>query len=154
MGFFSSTQSANGATQSNGVGTTATRRVREGQGSLSIIAKDLTVAGDLQAAGVVRIEGRVIGNVHAGEQVLLCDGGVVEGDLVTREAVLGGRVHGCVRATERVEVQASAMVHGDIQTERLLIHEGGRVNGVVSMEPVAVQGAEERTWPRAEGAGA
>jgi cytoskeletal protein CcmA (bactofilin family) len=105
-------------------------------GGLSIVAKDLTIAGDLQAAGVVRIEGRVIGSVHAGDQVLLSDGGVVEGDVVTREAIVGGRVHGCITADERVELQASAVVHGDIVTRRLLIQEGGRVNGAVRMEPV------------------
>jgi cytoskeletal protein CcmA (bactofilin family) len=111
-------------------------------GGLSIVAKDLTIAGDLQAAGVIRVEGRVIGNVHAGDQVLLSDGGVVEGDVVTREAVIGGRVHGCITADERVELQASAVVHGDITTQRLLIQEGGRVNGAVRMEQVGGAAAE------------
>lgn len=112
------------------------RRSAPQGGGLSIVAKDLTIAGDLQAAGVVRIEGRVIGNVHAGDQVLLSEGGVVEGDVVTREAVVGGRVHGSITAEERVELQTSAVVHGDITTRRLLIQEGGRVNGAVRMEPV------------------
>lgn len=120
------------------VGAPATERRRPSAqaGGLSIVAKDLTIAGDLQAAGVVRIEGRVIGSVHAGDQVLLSEGGVVEGDIVTREAIVGGRVHGCITAEERVELQASAVVHGDITTRRLLIQEGGRVNGAVRMEPV------------------
>jgi cytoskeletal protein CcmA (bactofilin family) len=62
---------------------------------------------------------------------------VVEGDLRTREAVLGGEVHGQVVASERVEVQPTAAVHGDIITPRLLIQEGGRVNGGVRMESTA-----------------
>lgn len=106
-------------------------------GGLSIVAKDLTIAGDLHAAGVIRIEGRVIGNVHAGEQVLLSDGGIIEGDVVAREAVIGGRVHGSISGEERIELQASAIVHGDIITRRLLIQEGGAVNGAIRMEGVA-----------------
>lgn len=112
------------------------------QGGLSIVAKDLTIAGDLHAAGVVRIEGRVIGNVHAGDQVLLSEGGVIEGDVLTREAVIGGRVHGSISGEERVEVQASAVVHGDIVTRRLLIQEGGAINGAVRMEGTTVLEAE------------
>lgn len=112
------------------------RKTPPSPGGLSIVARDLTIAGDLQAAGVVRVEGRVIGNVHAGDQVLLSEGGVVEGDVVTREAVIGGRVHGCITAEDRIELQASAVVHGDIATRRLLIQEGGRVNGAVRMETV------------------
>ena len=112
------------------------RRSHGAQGGLSIVAKDLTISGDLQAEGVIRVEGRVIGNVHAGDQVLISEGGIVEGDVVTREAVIGGRVHGCITAEERAELQASSVVHGDISTRRLLIQEGGQVNGVVKMEAV------------------
>ena len=72
------------------------RRLNGAQGGLSIVAKDLTIAGDLQAEGVVRIEGRVIGNVHAGDQVLISEGGIVEGDVVTRRPWSPGRVHGCI----------------------------------------------------------
>ena len=107
-------------------------------GGLSIVAKDLTIAGDLHASGVVRIEGRVIGNVHAGDQVLVSEGGIIEGDVVSREAVIGGRVHGSIAGEERVELQASAVVHGDIVTRRLLIQEGSAVNGAVKMEAMSM----------------
>jgi cytoskeletal protein CcmA (bactofilin family) len=137
MGFFSAPPAASPA--KTGIPATGERRRnREPQGGLSIVARDLTIAGDLQAEGVIRIEGRVVGNVHAGDQVLLCDGGIVEGDVVAREAVIGGRVHGCISSEERVELQSTAIVHGDIATRRLLIQEGGRVNGAVRMDGAEV----------------
>ena len=135
MGFFSQS-GGNEAAKSIPPVTGERRRAREPQGGLSIVAKDLTIAGDLQAEGVIRIEGRVVGNVHAGDQVLLCDGGIIEGDVIAREAVIGGRVHGCITGVERVELQTSAIVHGDIATPRLLIQEGGTVNGSMKMEDV------------------
>jgi cytoskeletal protein CcmA (bactofilin family) len=119
------------------------RRQNGAQGSLSIVAKDMTVAGDLQADGVVRIEGRVVGNVHASDQVLISEGGIVEGDIVAREVVIAGRVHGCIQGDERVELQASAVVHGDITTRRLLVQEGGQVNGGVKMESVSAVTIEQ-----------
>ena len=109
-------------------------RRRADPNAVSIIAPDMVIAGDLKAEGVVRIEGRIAGNVSAGNQILLSQGGVVEGDLATREAVLAGEVHGTVVASERIEVQPTAQVHGDIVTPRLLIQEGGRINGAIRME--------------------
>ena len=132
MGFFSAQAATTQVPKTAAAPPVDRRRPREI--GLSIVAKDLTIAGDLQASGVVRIEGRVVGSVHGGDQVLISEGGIVEGDVVTREAVIGGRVHGCISGEERVEVQASAVVHGDISTKRLLIQEGGRVNGNIKME--------------------
>jgi cytoskeletal protein CcmA (bactofilin family) len=113
------------------------RRSLQANGGLSIVARDLTVTGDLEAAGVIRIEGRVLGNVQAGDQVLLSEGAVIEGNVSTREAVIGGRVQGSIAASERIELQAAAVVEGDLFTPRLLIQEGGKVNGGVRMETVS-----------------
>lgn len=142
MGIFSS-QSSSGSADKPGPPPSGERRraARDPQGGLSIVARDLTIAGDLQAEGVIRIEGRVVGNVHAGDQVLLSEGAIVEGDIVAREAVIGGRVHGSITGGERVELQTSAIVHGDIVTRRLLIQEGGSVNGSMKMEGELVQSA-------------
>jgi cytoskeletal protein CcmA (bactofilin family) len=133
MGFFSQTGNSRSDAAPPAI---ERRRHRETNGGLSIVAKDLTVTGDLEAAGVIRVEGRVLGNVQAGDQVLLSEGGVIEGNVSTREAVVGGTVHGSITAADRVELQAGAVVEGDIATPRLLIQEGGRVNGGVRMEAV------------------
>ena len=117
---------------------------------LSVIAPGMRVEGELVTDGVVKIEGTVVGSVRAEQQVLVAKGGVVEGDIHTREAILGGEVRGSILAQERVEVQASSVVHGDISTQRIVVHEGGEVNGHVRMgDPSTMaenqQGHEART---------
>ena len=111
------------------------------EGSLSIVAADLTVVGELRTEGVVKIDGTVEGNVRAARQVLISKGGYVKGDVVTKEAIVGGRVAGSIQASERVEVQDAATVEGDIATQRILVHEGGEVNGNVRMGDPAVAAA-------------
>jgi cytoskeletal protein CcmA (bactofilin family) len=101
--------------------------------TLSIIGSGMRVVGDITADGVVKIEGIVVGTIRAARQVLVAKGGEVEGDIVTREAIVGGEVRGTVVADERVEIQTSSVVHGDVTCKRLLVHEGGEVNGVVRM---------------------
>ena len=110
------------------------KRRKTDQIPFSIIASDMTVIGDLETEGVVRIEGRVKGTVRVGSQVLVASGAVIEGDLHTQEAVIAGQVSGAIHARERVELQASAMVAGDILTPRISIIEGARVSGEVKMD--------------------
>ena len=110
------------------------RRRKTDQIPFSIIASDMTVIGDLETEGVVRIEGRVKGTVRVGSQVLVASGAVIEGDLHTQEAVIAGQVSGAIHARERVELQASALVAGDILTPRISIIEGARVSGEVKMD--------------------
>jgi cytoskeletal protein CcmA (bactofilin family) len=102
-------------------------------GVLSIIAADLTVTGELTTDGVVKVDGLVEGNVRASKQVLVSKEGTVKGDVHSTEVIVGGRVEGSIHATGRVEVQSSAIVVGDILTRRILVHEGGEVNGKLRM---------------------
>ena len=118
------------------------KRRRTDQIPFSIIASDMTVVGDLETEGVVRIEGRVRGTVRVGAQVLVAQGAVIEGDLHTQEAVVAGHVTGAIHARERVEVQATAQVAGDIHTPRIAIVEGARVTGEVKMDAAAGASAE------------
>src|SRR3990170_2150964 len=126
MSIFSSTEEAN-------VPPKRTVASPQREPGLSVIAPGMRVEWELVTDGVVKIEGTVVGTVRAEQQVLVAKGGLVEGDIHTREAVLGGEVRGAILAHERVEVQATSVVHGDIGTQRIVVHEGGEVNGHVRM---------------------
>ncbi len=101
--------------------------------SLSILAKGMYFTGELRTDGVVKIEGTVEGTVRADGQVLVAKDGVVLGDIHTREAVIGGEVRGAVFAEERLEVQMTSLITGDIHTPKILVHDGGKINGKISM---------------------
>src|SRR5712691_11072272 len=112
----------------------------EAEPGLSIIGTGMRVVGDITADGVVKIEGTVVGTVRAARQVLVGKGGEVEGDVISREAIIGGEVRGSIRADERIEIQCTSVVHGDVVAKRLLVQEGGEINGVVRMGEGALEG--------------
>lgn len=112
---------------------------RRGEAGLSIVGSGMTITGDVETEGVIKIEGTVKGSVRATQQILLAPGGLVEGDLETKEAVIGGEVRGTVQAEDRVEVQATSVIQGDIVTARIAILEGGQVNGEIRMGGVAAR---------------
>jgi cytoskeletal protein CcmA (bactofilin family) len=57
--------------------------------------------------------------------------GVVNGDITTQDAIIGGKVSGSVVAESRLELQATCLVEGEIRARRIKLDEGGRINGKV-----------------------
>jgi len=121
----------------NGTATPEGKSAPGGEGALSIIAAGMTVTGDIETNGVVKIEGTVVGSILGARQVLLGRQGEIKGDVNAREVVLGGRVQGNVRASERVEIQATSIVNGDIVAKSIVVVEGGKINGAVRMDEAA-----------------
>src|SRR5207245_9991016 len=103
--------------------TTGSGAGREGVPGLSIIGAGMRVVGDISADGVVKIEGSVNGTVRAAKQVLVARGGEVEGDVISREAIIGGDVRGAIYVEDRVGLQATTVLQGDVHTKKLLNHE-------------------------------
>lgn len=101
------------------------------EGVISIIGPGMKVVGDCETEGTIRIEGAVEGKVRAGKAVVVGKDGLVNGDIFTQDAVVGGRVEGGIVAESRLELQATCEITGEIQARRLQLEEGGKVNGQV-----------------------
>jgi cytoskeletal protein CcmA (bactofilin family) len=98
----------------------------------------MKVIGDCETEGTLRIEGNVEGSVRAGKAVVIGKDGVVEGDIATQDAVIGGRVTGIVIAESRLELQATCVIEGEIRARRIKLDEGGKVNGKVQTGDVTM----------------
>src|SRR5256885_13627255 len=90
----------------------------ESEAGLSIIGAGMRVEGDIVAEGVVKIEGTVVGTVRAGRQVLVAKGGEVEGDVITKEAIIGGGGSGSGRGGGRGEGSGGGGVHRGLAPPR------------------------------------
>ena len=110
----------------------------------SLLDSPLTITGDLETTGSLRIEGTLDGSVLSADSVVVGVGCRITGDIHAREVVVGGTITGNVHASERVELQATAVVTGDVHTGSILVQEGGVVNGRVLMGPPGSQGAHGR----------
>lgn len=98
---------------------------------ISIIGPGMTVTGDVTSSGTVRIQGEVQGTVRADRAVVVGKEGLVEGEILTPDALISGSVKGRLIVEERLEVQATAEVDGEVQTPRIQVEEGARLNGKV-----------------------
>jgi cytoskeletal protein CcmA (bactofilin family) len=100
---------------------------------ISIIGPGMTVIGECQTDGTIRIEGRVEGVVRAGKAVVVGRDGAVDGDVITQDAVISGRVSGMLVAESRLELQATCRIEGEVRARRMQLEEGAMLNGRVQM---------------------
>lgn len=105
----------------------------QGEGVISIVGPGMRVVGDCETEGTVRVEGRVEGSITAGKAVVIGKDGIVVGDVVTQDAVVGGTLRGTLVAESRLELQSSCRVEGDIRARRMQLEEGAVLNGEVEM---------------------
>jgi cytoskeletal protein CcmA (bactofilin family) len=123
---------------------------------ISIIGPGMTVTGDCQTEGTVRIEGLVEGSVRAGKAVVIGKQGRVVGDVVTQDAVVSGHVTGTLVAESRLELQATCHIDGEVRTRRMQLEEGAVLNGTVLMgdkkkTPAGTSSAAPSTPPSESG---
>jgi len=94
---------------------------------VSSISSAMTIVGKISGDGIVKIFGRVEGELRAAS-VLVSEGAEFEGDLVAEEVTVGGHVKGSIHAN-RVKLNGSAAVEGDIFHRSLSIEENARFEG-------------------------
>jgi len=110
----------------------------------TLIGRQTVVEGQLRVRQSVRIDGELIGLVHAPADqavaVVVSPTGHVEGDIIARRVVIAGRVSGHIHAQDRVELHAGCLVQGDIKYGSIAIEHGARVLGLL----LQVDDAQER----------
>src|SRR3954462_11296703 len=96
------------------MGLFGTGSIRQSSG-YSVINDRLTIRGELDTDGTVRVDGRVEGASHRAGILIVGAGGHVVGDVEARDVVVAGTIQGNVRATGRLEIEAGAAVLGEIR---------------------------------------
>ncbi len=118
---------------------------------ISIIGSGMTLEGDTETDGSLRIEGTVRGNVRAGKSVVIGKDGLVDGSIFTQDAVIAGRVSGGIHAVSRLELQASSIVAGEIEAPRMQVEEGAQVQGRVAVGEAAMKVASQAAQAQTAG---
>jgi cytoskeletal protein CcmA (bactofilin family) len=99
----------------------------------TIIGEDYVFTGELKGTSFVRIEGKIIGNVHIESGIILGEKGTIEGEVITRSAIIYGTVQGNLKAAQ-LEIKKTGCVTGDITANTVEIELGAQYNGKLNME--------------------
>jgi cytoskeletal protein CcmA (bactofilin family) len=105
--------------------------------NFSVFDSHISVSGDLETDGALRIDGRLEGSIHRADLIVVGQGASVVGDITAREVIVGGAVTGNIFAAQRTELQSTGIVAGDIRSAAILVHEGGVVQGRLYIHPIS-----------------
>jgi cytoskeletal protein CcmA (bactofilin family) len=99
----------------------------------TIIGQQTRIEGDVHFTGGLHIDGRIKGNIIAGEGsgsvLTVSEHGSIEGNVQVPTLILNGIVAGDVRSEERIELAAKAQVNGDVYYNLIEMAMGAAVNG-------------------------
>ena len=104
----------------------------------TIIGEGFVFKGELQGASAIRIEGKIIGNVNVEGGIVLGEKGIIEGNVITRSAIIYGTIKGNIK-TAQLEIKRTGFVNGDITTDTLEIELGAQYNGKLDMKREILQ---------------
>jgi cytoskeletal protein CcmA (bactofilin family) len=88
--------------------------------------------GDIRSKGTLRVDGVVEGNADA-DWLILGEKASLKGNVTARGIIVGGRIEGSLVAKELLEIKAKGQVIGDVTTPKLIVSEGGIIEGRSSM---------------------
>lgn len=94
------------------------------------LREGMTFEGLLVLPRAARIDGRIRGQVLAGETVWVGPTGIVLADLHADSVVVEGHVAGNLQARSAIALGPGAVVRGDVTAPRLKMADGALVNGL------------------------
>jgi cytoskeletal protein CcmA (bactofilin family) len=98
------------------------------------VGRSVSIKGELSGSEDMTLHGQLEGRVSLPNNVLTVGPqAAVKADIAARTVVVKGAVTGNVTAAEKLEIQSNGSVMGDIVSPRLVIAEGGSLQGKVDM---------------------
>jgi len=98
----------------------------------SIICSDMLIIGSVRTEGALQIDGKIEGDVTAGD-VTVGSTGEITGEIKAETLRVKGHVNGSIRA-RKVELETGATVKGDIIHAALIIQPDASFEGQVKRE--------------------
>ena len=105
------------------------------KGLYTIIGEGCVFEGTLTVPHDVLVDGNVKGGkIDSLGTVTVGVTGIIEADITSKRAIIGGRIVGNIDSEEMVELNTNASLIGNLRTKNLIINEGATFHGECSMD--------------------
>jgi cytoskeletal protein CcmA (bactofilin family) len=93
------------------------------------LGPDAEVTGKLSFVTPTRIEGKLRGEIRASDLLVVGVQAVIHATVRAQKLVVLGEIRGEVQGASRVEICAGGRLFGDVETQCLVVQEGGTFEG-------------------------
>jgi len=101
--------------------------------SNNTIAKGTTFTGNIETPGNIRIDGKIIGDIHSRSKVVVGTSAEIDGNIHSQTCEVEGHVKGSIKVQDLLNLKPSCRVEGDIETGKLVVESGANFYGKCKM---------------------
>lgn len=94
----------------------------------TVVGNDMIFKGDIHGDGIVRIDGKVEGNISSKQGIILGEKADVEGSLESDNIIIFGHIKGSIKSKELI-LKTTGSVQGDIVSDFLEVEMGSKYDG-------------------------
>jgi len=99
----------------------------------TLVGANTELIGDITSKGVIRIDGKVTGNVSVQGDILIGEDAYIKGDLTASNIQIAGTLEGNVFSSGLLKLLPTSKILGDIQVKVFVCDEGSVFDGTCKM---------------------
>jgi cytoskeletal protein CcmA (bactofilin family) len=103
------------------------------EGRRLVVAKDITLTGQISKCDFLVVEGAVEGMRYEGQSLEVAEGGSFNGNIEVDNAEVSGSFDGSISVRGRLTIRPTGRVAGTIRYGEIEINAGGQVTGEMSV---------------------
>ncbi len=94
-----------------------------------IVASDTIIDGTIRCSEDLRLDGKVIGEIHCDKRFVMGQMGKVEGTVNCKESSISGKIEGQISVKGLLHLLGSAFIKGKIMASKMIVDEGAKYSG-------------------------
>jgi cytoskeletal protein CcmA (bactofilin family) len=99
----------------------------------TLIGEQCCIIGSISGIGLLKVDGSIDGDLFSEDDIVLGECGNIKGNTICNNAYIYGTVNGNVSCKNTLTIENSGNVKGDISVKKLIISEGGILDGKCTM---------------------
>lgn len=107
----------------------AGKKILDSQKIDTIIGTTSNIQGTITSSGTVRIDGNYTGNVTSDADVIVGEGGIIDGNISSVNVIISGKVNGNISCKGLLEISSTGRLIGDVEVKNIAITDGAVFKG-------------------------
>ncbi|MCM3700034.1 polymer-forming cytoskeletal protein [Paenibacillus macerans] len=103
----------------------------------TLIGQGSSIEGKLECKSNLRLEGKFSGEIECLGQIVIGETGEAHSNIQGGEVIVAGKVVGDILTGGKLTITSNGQVEGNVDVAKLIILEGGQLNGSSKMELTA-----------------
>ncbi|MBU3110924.1 bactofilin family protein [Clostridium lacusfryxellense] len=99
----------------------------------TLVGAQCHIIGSLNGNGLLKLDGSIDGDIVCDDDVILGETGHITGNTICNNAYVNGIIDGNISCKSTLTIESCGKVTGDISVKKLVISEGGILDGKCTM---------------------